>query len=37
VEPGSTWPVAFAIWLGSKANRAGRKQYANWLSLELEA
>lgn len=37
LAPGSTWPVAFAVWLGSEANRGGRKQYANWLSCTLEA
>jgi hypothetical protein len=34
--PGSTWPVAFAIWMGSKRNRGGRKHWANWVGLSLD-
>lgn len=37
LTPGSTWPVAFAVWLGSKGNRGGRKHWANWVSCEIEA
>jgi hypothetical protein len=37
LEPGSVWPIAFAVWLGSAKNRDSRKHYANWLELELEA
>lgn len=37
LEPGSIWPVAFAVWMGSEKNRDSRKHYANWLELELEA
>jgi hypothetical protein len=37
LEPGSTWPVSFAVWLGERGNRGSRKQYADWVSLELEA
>lgn len=29
------WPVAFAVWSGSKGDRGGRKQYADWISLSL--
>jgi hypothetical protein len=36
LQPGSTWPVAFAVWMGSMKNRDSRKHYANWLDLELE-
>ena len=35
LEPGSTWSVAFAVWLGQQANRGGRKHYANWVKLTL--
>lgn len=34
---GTRWPVAFALWLGSRGNRGSRKQYADWLDLELVA
>jgi hypothetical protein len=37
LEPGSSWPVAFAVWLGSQENRGGRKHIANWQTLVLEA
>lgn len=37
LEPGSVWPIAFAIWLGDRQNRGGRKHFANWVDLELEA
>jgi hypothetical protein len=37
IEPGSVWPVAFAVWSGSDGNRGGRKQYANWVAVQLEA
>lgn len=37
LAPGSRWPVAFALWLGSRDNRGSRKQYADWLDLELVA
>ena len=37
LEPGSSWPVAFAVWLGSEENRGGRKHIANWQTLVLEA
>jgi Ethylbenzene dehydrogenase len=36
LEPGSTWSVAFAVWLGNRDNRGGRKQYADWVPLALE-
>ena len=36
LEPGSSWPVAFAVWLGSEENRGGRKHIANWQTLVLE-
>ena len=35
LEPGSTWSIAFAVWLGQQANRGGRKHYANWVKLTL--
>jgi hypothetical protein len=37
LEPGTSWPVAFAVWLGSDENRGGRKHIANWQTLVLEA
>lgn len=37
LEPGSTWPVAFAVWLGNMDNRGARKHFADWITLELEA
>jgi hypothetical protein len=37
LEPGSSWPIAFAVWLGSEENRGGRKHIANWQTLVLEA
>ena len=37
LEPGTSWPVAFAVWLGSRDNRGGRKHIANWQTLVLEA
>ena len=37
LEPGSTWSVAFAVWVGERANRGGRKHYANWVPFRLEA
>jgi hypothetical protein len=37
LEPGSSWPVAFAVWLGSQENRGGRKHIASWQTLVLEA
>ena len=36
LAPGSSWPVAFAVWLGSENNRGARKQIANWQTLTLE-
>ena len=37
LAPGTSWPVAFAVWLGSQDNRGGRKHIANWQTLVLEA
>lgn len=37
LAPGTSWPVAFAVWLGSEENRGGRKHIANWQTLVLEA
>jgi hypothetical protein len=37
LAPGTTWPVAFAVWLGSEENRGGRKHISNWQSLQIEA
>lgn len=31
------WHVSFAVWLGDRANRGGRKHYADWLPLRFEA
>jgi hypothetical protein len=36
LEPGPTWQIAFAVWLGDQENRGSRKHYANWLPLTLE-
>ncbi len=35
LEPGSTWSIAFAVWLGHQANRGGRKHYADWVKFTL--
>jgi complex iron-sulfur molybdoenzyme family reductase subunit gamma len=37
LAPGTSWPIAFAVWLGSEENRGGRKHIANWQTLVLEA
>lgn len=37
IEPGSRWPVSFAVWVGNRGNRGARKQFADWIDLELEA
>jgi hypothetical protein len=37
LAPGTSWPVAFAVWLGSDENRGGRKHISNWHTLEIEA
>jgi DMSO reductase family type II enzyme heme b subunit len=34
---GSSWPIAFAVWLGSEENRGGRKHISEWQTLTLEA
>jgi hypothetical protein len=34
---GSSWPVAFAVWLGSRGNRGARKHFASWITLDVEA
>jgi DMSO reductase family type II enzyme heme b subunit len=36
LQPGQTWHAAFAVWLGDRQNRGGRKHYANWIPLHLE-
>lgn len=36
LSPGSTWPIAFAVWLGSDENRGGRKHISAWHTLEIE-
>jgi hypothetical protein len=36
LAPGTSWPVAFAVWLGSQENRGGRKHIAEWQTLVLE-
>jgi hypothetical protein len=33
--PGQEWNVAFAVWLGERANRGGRKHYVDWVPLRL--
>ncbi len=37
VTAGKSVPVAFAVWSGEKKNRGARKQYANWVPMEVEA
>lgn len=37
LAPGTSWPVAFAVWLGSQENRGGRKHFADWQTLVVEA
>jgi hypothetical protein len=36
LAPGSSWPISFAVWLGSQDNRGGRKHIAGWQTLTLE-
>jgi hypothetical protein len=36
IAPGSVWPAAFAVWLGSRGNRGARKHFADWISFEVE-
>lgn len=36
LEPGVSWSVAFAVWLGDQENRGGRKHYADWVPFALE-
>jgi Ethylbenzene dehydrogenase len=36
LAPGTSWPIAFAVWLGSEEHRGGRKHIANWQTLALE-
>jgi hypothetical protein len=33
---GTSWPIAFAVWLGSDENRGGRKHISTWHVLEIE-
>jgi hypothetical protein len=35
LEQGTSWPIAFAVWLGSEQNRGGRKHIADWQTLVL--
>lgn len=35
IAPREPWSVAFAVWLGDRQNRGGRKHYVDWVSLEL--
>ncbi len=37
VRAGASVPVAFAAWNGTRQNRGARKQYANWVPMEVEA
>lgn len=34
---GTSWPIAFAVWAGSRGNRGGRKHFADWKTLEVRA
>lgn len=36
LQPGAEWSVAFAVWLGERQNRGGRKHYVAWLPLRFE-
>jgi hypothetical protein len=36
LAPGTSWPIAFAVWLGSQENRGGRKHFADWQTLVVE-
>lgn len=36
LAPGTSWPVSFAVWLGSREDRGGRKQIASWQTLVVE-
>jgi DMSO reductase family type II enzyme heme b subunit len=36
LEPGKSYPVAFAIWNGSQGDRNGQKMISTWYSLRLE-
>jgi hypothetical protein len=36
LAPGTSWPVAFAVWLGSEENRGSRKHIADWQTVVLE-
>jgi DMSO reductase family type II enzyme heme b subunit len=36
LAPGTSWPVSFAVWLGSQDNRGGRKHIAEWHTLVIE-
>lgn len=37
IVPGSSWPVSFAVWLGSQKNRGARKHWADWVTLKVPA
>jgi hypothetical protein len=37
ITAGTVWPVSFALWLGSKGNRGGRKHFADWVSCEIQS
>jgi len=37
IRPGVAVPVAFAVWAGGAGDRGGRKQYADWINLQLAA
>jgi hypothetical protein len=36
LAPGTSWPVSFAVWLGSDENRGARKHIGDWQTLVLE-
>ena len=36
VKAGEARPVAFAVWSGAKGQRGARKQYAQWVPMEME-
>jgi Ethylbenzene dehydrogenase len=37
LAPGSSWPIAFAVWQGSDENRGGRKHISLWHTLQIES
>lgn len=35
ISSGVAWPIAFAVWSGRAGDRGGRKQYTDWISVQL--